>query len=161
MSELCLSPEAEVELDDIWLHIARDSGNIEVATRVVERIADRFWLLAQHPYLGRTRNDLRPGLRSFTADEQVIIYRIEDERIVLILHIIHGAAISEVRSNTIGATERYLTTRVSIPAEFGSAGSTGSAYFRYHCSRINRRYQHENRCALLVGVCKYCVRTER
>ena len=47
MSEFRLSPEAEAELDGIWLHIARASGSAETATRVVESIAERFWLLAQ------------------------------------------------------------------------------------------------------------------
>jgi plasmid stabilization system protein ParE len=32
MSELRLSPEAEAELDGIWMHIARDSGNVDIAT---------------------------------------------------------------------------------------------------------------------------------
>jgi plasmid stabilization system protein ParE len=46
MSEFRLSPEAEAELDGIWIHIARESGNIDIATRVVEGIAERFgyWL---------------------------------------------------------------------------------------------------------------------
>ena len=50
MAELRLSAEAEVELDDIWLRTARESGSIEIATRVVEDIAERFWLLEQFPY---------------------------------------------------------------------------------------------------------------
>lgn len=50
MSEFRLSPEAEAELDDIWIHIARESGSTDIATRVVERITERFWLLARYPY---------------------------------------------------------------------------------------------------------------
>ena len=46
MSEFRLSPEAEAELDGIWIHMARDSGSIDLATRVVEGINERFWLLA-------------------------------------------------------------------------------------------------------------------
>jgi len=42
MSKFRLSPEAKAELDDIWLHIARDSDNIELATRVVDSMVDRF-----------------------------------------------------------------------------------------------------------------------
>jgi hypothetical protein len=34
-------------------------------------------------------NDLRPGLRSFPVLQYVIIYRIEDEDVV-ILHVFHG-----------------------------------------------------------------------
>ncbi len=39
--------------------------------------------------MGRLRDDLRPGLRSFPIGEYLIIYRIEDED-VLILHVTHG-----------------------------------------------------------------------
>jgi toxin ParE1/3/4 len=92
MSEFRLSPEAEAELDDIWIHIARESGSIDIATRLLESITERFWLLAQFPYLGRRRDDdLRPGLRSFAADEYVIIYLVVENDVVLILHVAHGS----------------------------------------------------------------------
>jgi hypothetical protein len=37
-SEFRLSPEAEAELDGIWIHIARESRSIDIATGVVEGI---------------------------------------------------------------------------------------------------------------------------
>lgn len=90
MAEFRLSPEAESELDELWLYLARASGSAEIASRFIEDIAERFWLLARHPYLGRQRDDdLRPGLRSLAAGEYVIFYRVESES-VLILHILHG-----------------------------------------------------------------------
>lgn len=92
MSEFRLSPEAEAELDDIWIHIAHDSGSVDTATRVVESITERFWLLARYPLLGRRRDeDLRPGLRSAQADDYVIIHRIVEDDVVLILHVVHGS----------------------------------------------------------------------
>ena len=91
MSEFRLAPEAEADLDAIWLHMARESGSIDLATRVVERISERFWLLARYPYLGRARDeDLGPGLRSFPADEYLIIHRVQPDDVVLILHVVHG-----------------------------------------------------------------------
>lgn len=91
MSGFRLSEEAEAELDGIWLYVARESGAIEIASRIVDSITDRFWFLAEHPYAGRHRDeDLRPGLRSFPAEGYVIIYRVEDETAV-ILHILHGS----------------------------------------------------------------------
>ena len=90
MSEFRLAPDAEAELDDIWLHIAR--GNVDIATRVVEKITEHFWLLARYPYLGRARDeDLRPGLRSFPVDDYLIIHRVVEEDVVLILHVVHGS----------------------------------------------------------------------
>lgn len=92
MAEFRLSPEAESELDEIWLYIARASSSVDIANRVVENITDRFWLLAQHPYIGRRRDDdLSPGLRSLSADEYVIVHRVESGGVVLILHILHGS----------------------------------------------------------------------
>ena len=71
-----LAPEVESELDDIWYYIARESGSLEIADRVIDSITGRFVLLATYPYLGRSRDeDLRPGLRSFPSGEYVIIYR--------------------------------------------------------------------------------------
>lgn len=91
MSELRLSPEAEAELDGIWNCVAHESGSIDIATRVVERVTERFWLLARYPYMGRRRDeDLRPGLRSLAADNYVVIYRIVEDA-VLILHVVHGS----------------------------------------------------------------------
>jgi toxin ParE1/3/4 len=63
-----LAPQASGELDDIWLDIARRSGNPKRADRVVDTITRRFHLLAAHPHIGRERSDLRLGLRSFPVD---------------------------------------------------------------------------------------------
>ena len=86
-----VSPEAERDLDEIWIYVARQSGSIELADRVVDSITDRFYLLSQHPHLGRRRDiDLLPGLRSFLAGNYVIVYRIENGDTV-ILHVVRGS----------------------------------------------------------------------
>jgi|SRR6266404_4452129 len=85
-----LAPQVEIELNDIWHYVARASDSVDIADRLIDSITDRFFLLASHPYVGRSRDDdLQPGLRSFPVGEYVIIYRIEDED-VLILHVAHG-----------------------------------------------------------------------
>jgi plasmid stabilization system protein ParE len=43
-----LSSEAEGKLDDIWLYVARESGSVDTAIRIVQNISDRFWLLARN-----------------------------------------------------------------------------------------------------------------
>jgi plasmid stabilization system protein ParE len=92
MAGFRLSKEAEADLDSIWLYIVRESGSIDVANRVVDSISERFWLLARHPFIGRSRDrDLRPGLRSLVADDYVIIHRVEDTGVVLILHVLPGS----------------------------------------------------------------------
>ena len=86
-----VAPEAEADLDDIWCYIARKSGSLEIADRFTELLSDRFYLLANHPYIGRRRDhELRPGLRSFPVRDYIILYRIEED-VVLILRVLHGS----------------------------------------------------------------------
>jgi hypothetical protein len=37
-----LLPEAASELDGIWLYVAREGGNLEIADRLIETIVGRF-----------------------------------------------------------------------------------------------------------------------
>ena len=70
---------------------------LEIADRLIDPITDRFFLLARHPHMGRRRDrDLRSGLRSFSVDEYVIIYRIEGDD-ALILHVVRGSRNLEAR----------------------------------------------------------------
>ena len=87
---LRVAAEVEAELGEIWSYVATKSGDAEIADHLIDSIADCFFMLSKHPHLGRHRDyDLRPGLRSMTVAEYVLIYRIEGSD-VLILHVIHG-----------------------------------------------------------------------
>jgi len=86
-----LAPETEGELDEIWYYIARESGSVEIADRLIDSITERFFLLATHPHVGRRRDeDLRPGLRSFPVGRYVILYRVVGNDVV-ILHVMPAA----------------------------------------------------------------------
>jgi toxin ParE1/3/4 len=86
-----LAPEAEIELDELWHYLAKESSSTEIADRVIDSIVDKFFLLATYPHVGRRRDeDLRPGIRSFGSGEYVILYRVEGED-VLILHVMRGS----------------------------------------------------------------------
>jgi len=85
------TPQADSDLDDIWYYVATKSGSLDIADRLVDSITDRFFLIASHPNIGRARDeDLRPGLRSFPVGEYVIIYRVQEED-VLILRVLRGS----------------------------------------------------------------------
>jgi toxin ParE1/3/4 len=85
------TPQADSDLDEIWYYIATKRRSVEIADRLIDSVTDRFFLLASHPNVGRPRDeDLRPGLRSFPVGEYVIIYRIQDED-VLILRVLRGS----------------------------------------------------------------------
>ena len=82
---------ADSDLDQIWYHTAKETGSVEKADQLVEFITERFILLSRNPWLGRRRDrDLLPGLRSFSIGPYVVIYRIEEED-VLLLHVFHGS----------------------------------------------------------------------
>jgi plasmid stabilization system protein ParE len=58
-----LAPGTEVELDEIWLWTAKESGRVDVADRLIDSITESFFLLARYPHMGRPRDDdLRLGL---------------------------------------------------------------------------------------------------
>ena len=86
-----LGLEAEADLVEIWLFIARESGNPEVADRFIDSLSERFLLLSRYPHLGRRRDeDLVPGLRSFPVGRYVILYSVEADGDVMIVRIIPG-----------------------------------------------------------------------
>jgi toxin ParE1/3/4 len=82
--------EVEVDLDDVWLYVATESGNMDVATRLVESITDRFCFLASFPWAGRSRDqDFGIGMRSFPVGEYVVVYCVDSDD-VLVLRVVHG-----------------------------------------------------------------------
>jgi toxin ParE1/3/4 len=81
---------AEADLDDIWYHVAKESGSVEVADQLIHSITARFFLLSYYPYVGRARDeDFGVSSRSFTVGEYVIVYPVDHED-VLILRVAHG-----------------------------------------------------------------------
>jgi toxin ParE1/3/4 len=85
-----LSKEAEQDLDDIAYYIANASGSLTIAERLILSLTARFSLLARHPRLGRQRDELRPGARSFPVGNYIIVYAIAGTD-VRILRVIHGS----------------------------------------------------------------------
>jgi toxin ParE1/3/4 len=84
-----LSPQAASDLEEIWRYIATESDRPAVADQVIDSIARRVSWLASNPYIGRSRNDLRAGVRSFVAGNYVIFYRVQGQD-VAVLRILHG-----------------------------------------------------------------------
>jgi toxin ParE1/3/4 len=56
-------PLAADDIAAIWDHIAHDS--LRAADRWVDQLDEQFRLLATQPLMGRARDELSPGLRSF------------------------------------------------------------------------------------------------
>ena len=52
-----VAPRAEGELDGIWYYIAKESGSIEIADRLIDSLTERFFMLGRHPHVGRPCDD--------------------------------------------------------------------------------------------------------
>ncbi len=78
---------ARQDLIEIWRHIAED--NAVAADNVLDRIHERSSELLDHPELGPTRDDIRPGLRHLVVGEYLILYR-NMEGGVETVRVIHG-----------------------------------------------------------------------
>jgi len=84
-----VSQPARAELDAIWKYVAVASHSSAVADRLIEDITRHFYLIARQPGMGRQRNELRPGYRSFAVGQYLILYRAVEKR-VEIMHVLHG-----------------------------------------------------------------------
>ncbi len=87
---LRIGKQADADLDEIWLFIARESGSSEIATRALERITQTFGLLVQFPLVGRSRGSANyTDLRSYNCGNYVVYYR-TSLGILQIVRVIHG-----------------------------------------------------------------------
>ncbi len=89
MSHVVISPQAESELLDIWLYIAKD--RLLTADRFLDKLHDRIVSIAEAPLAGRPRPELRPDLRSVPVNNILILYRpiadgIEVVRVLVTVH---------------------------------------------------------------------------
>ena len=88
MNRYRLSPLAELDLEEIWLYVAQDSG-VALADRLIHVIARGLDLLAAHPDAGRARDEIGTGLRSFPVKSYVIYYRTSEQG-VRVSRVLHG-----------------------------------------------------------------------
>jgi toxin ParE1/3/4 len=82
------SPEARADLSEIWDYYARRADRHR-ADKIVREIGDASRVIEDHPFAGRTREEVRPGLRSITARPYVIFYRMADD-VAEIVRVLHG-----------------------------------------------------------------------
>jgi toxin ParE1/3/4 len=75
---LTWSPEALSDLSEIWDYYVKVAGP-HTADGIVRRIGEVCALLEEHPFAGRPRNEVRPGLRSMAASPHVVFYRVNDD----------------------------------------------------------------------------------
>jgi toxin ParE1/3/4 len=86
--EIEYGPHAANDLYYIWLYASNDKPI--AADGLLARLNEIFGELAAHPGLGRSRDDLLPGLRSFPHGRYVVFYQVHD-RSLRILRILNAA----------------------------------------------------------------------
>jgi toxin ParE1/3/4 len=86
-TRLVISKDAVSDLDEIWLFIALNSP--QNADIFIDRIYDTCLLLKENPEMGRLRQELSPGLRSFSVGRYIIFYRLKND-IIEIVRILSG-----------------------------------------------------------------------
>jgi toxin ParE1/3/4 len=72
------SPEARSDLSEIWDYYVEVAGR-HTADRIVRGIGEVCAALDHHPFAGRARNEIRPGLRSIVASPHVVFYRVSND----------------------------------------------------------------------------------
>lgn len=88
MLAIVLTPRANADLGEIWIFIAAD--NPAQADNFIDLIDEKFQNLSRQPGLGRRREELVAGLRSFPVGRYVIFY-LQVQDCLQIVRILHGA----------------------------------------------------------------------
>ena len=90
MAQVIKTPQAELDLTDIWLYVAEDSE--QAASELLRRIDRIASDLAQMPQRGTPREELTAGigLRSVPVGNYLIFYR-PIEPGIEILRVLHAA----------------------------------------------------------------------
>jgi toxin ParE1/3/4 len=85
---IVLTPRANADLGEIWMFVAAD--NPAQADDFIDLIDEKFQNLSRQPGLGRRREELAAGLRSFPVGRYVIFY-LQVQDCLRIVRVLHGA----------------------------------------------------------------------
>ena len=88
MPKVVVSPAAQADLTDIWRYIADDEpAKADAFLDLIERTCR---VLADHPFMGRSRPELAAGVYSFPVARTVVFYRPAADGIEVV-RVLHGA----------------------------------------------------------------------
>jgi toxin ParE1/3/4 len=78
-SRVIWSLEALDDIDRLWDYYAGTAGRV-TADRILREIAKIVATIDDFPLAGRSRDEIRAGLRSLSASPQVVFYRLKGDR---------------------------------------------------------------------------------
>ena len=82
MARFRVSRQAKDDLLEIWVYVATDSA--ANADRLYRILHGKLTSLGDSPYMGRSRPELGPGIRSFPVGNYVVFYRVLPDRIEVV-----------------------------------------------------------------------------
>src|SRR4051794_20961095 len=88
MRQLAVTRRAQHDLMEIWRYIAEQSNPYR-ADRFLDKVHQKLELLAAQPGTGRSRDELRVGLRSAPVSPYVVFYNAIEEGIEVV-RVLHG-----------------------------------------------------------------------
>ena len=89
MRKIRHSASAENDLLEAWLYVAED--NIDAADRMLDQIDTETHTLLQQPKMGRARDDLASGLRSWPTATPYLLFYFVDTDGITIARVLHHA----------------------------------------------------------------------
>ena len=92
------APEALADIDQLWDYYAEVAGRAS-ADRLLRQIARVVATLDEFPLAGRSRDDVRAGLRSLSAGSQIVFYRLMGDRTQIVRVLDGRRNIDEIFTN--------------------------------------------------------------
>ncbi len=85
-----LSQDAELDLDNIYRFVRRQSQSTEIARAYVTRLQNFLAAFETFPERGSLYNDIRPGLRRVGFEGRISVAFIVDDGEVLVLRLLYA-----------------------------------------------------------------------
>jgi toxin ParE1/3/4 len=98
MAEYKLTNEAVEDLTNIW-NYTFDNWSEKQADTYYEMLLESCQLIADHPNIGKSYEEIKGNLRGLKAVRHIIFYRITDEHPIEITRILHDSMDLKSRLN--------------------------------------------------------------
>lgn len=82
MRRLRIADRARREIEDIYEYGEKHDGDGPTA-RYVSKLADKLNLLADHPFIGTERREVRPPIRLLVHEAHNLLYDVTDDEVIV------------------------------------------------------------------------------
>lgn len=95
MAKFHLTPLALSSMQSIGEYTKSQWG-VEQRNKYLKELDNAFYELANSPNLGKSRSEIKQGMRSYQRGKHIIFYMVEPKQIV-VLNILHKSMLPELR----------------------------------------------------------------